>query len=127
VKCHRLESQNRFTRLVDRLDLVLETLRGNYRAEVAIAVYDDCHAACNSCSTDAGSEVDVQTRAVQGMATASKHQFIFIFSVALVKAGTGFTAFVEPAVALVEPFVLAEAVAFIEALELPGAIDPRTT
>src|SRR5438270_11320093 len=35
---HRLERENRFARLVHRLNLVLETLRGNYGAEVTVGI-----------------------------------------------------------------------------------------
>src|SRR5436190_709670 len=37
---HRFERENRFAHLVHRLDLVLETLRGNCRAEVTAAIYN---------------------------------------------------------------------------------------
>src|SRR5262249_39120195 len=40
-KGHGLKRQNRFARLVHRLDRVLETLRGDDRPEVTAGIYDN--------------------------------------------------------------------------------------
>src|SRR5437762_3260683 len=51
---HRFERENRFTRLVHGLDLVLETLRGNYRAEVTTAIYNYPYTSGHSVPANAG-------------------------------------------------------------------------
>src|ERR1019366_9179917 len=49
-----LEQKDCFARFVHRLDLVLETLRGDYRAELAGGgIYHYC-GPCNDCPIDAG-------------------------------------------------------------------------
>ena len=53
MKGDRFEREDRFTRLVHRLDRVLETLRGGCRAKLTSGVYLNRYA-CNSCSADAG-------------------------------------------------------------------------
>jgi hypothetical protein len=52
---NRLERQDRFARFADRSDIVLETLRGGYRAEASIAVYNNA-CACDWASTDASNK-----------------------------------------------------------------------
>ena len=51
---HRLKREDRFARLVHRLDLVLETRRGSGRAEVTVGIHDDRYASGNGCPADAG-------------------------------------------------------------------------
>src|SRR5436190_979625 len=51
---HRFERENRFARLVHGLDLVLETLRGNYRAEVTAAIYNYPYTSGHSVPANAG-------------------------------------------------------------------------
>ena len=51
---HRFERENRFARLVHGLDLVLETLRGNYRAEVTAAIYNYPYTSGHSDPANAG-------------------------------------------------------------------------
>jgi len=50
----RFERENRFARLVHRLDVVLETLRGKYRAELTVGIYNYPYASCNRCPANAG-------------------------------------------------------------------------
>ncbi len=49
-----LECENRFAHLVHWLDLVLKTLRRDYRAEVTGSIYDNWCTAWNSCAANAG-------------------------------------------------------------------------
>ena len=50
------ERENRFACLVHCLDRVLETRRGCGRAEMTVAVYDNCYTCWNGCPTDAGDQ-----------------------------------------------------------------------
>jgi hypothetical protein len=51
----RFQCKDRFARFVHWFDIVLETLRGGYRAEASIAVYNNA-CACNWASTDASNK-----------------------------------------------------------------------
>src|SRR6266446_612647 len=53
AKGHRFERQDRFARLVHRLDCILETLRGYGRAKMTTAIYNNCYTRWNGCPTDA--------------------------------------------------------------------------
>ena len=50
---HRLKRQDRFARLVHRLDLFLETLGGSDRAEVTVGIDNYSYASCNGRPADA--------------------------------------------------------------------------
>src|SRR5207253_5018668 len=50
---HRLQGQDCFARLVHRLDLILEPLRGGYRAELTVRIYNDPDASGHSHSVNA--------------------------------------------------------------------------
>src|SRR5947209_1036346 len=54
AECHRFERQDRFARLVHRLDRFLETLRGGGCAEVTIGIDNYPYASGNRGPTDAG-------------------------------------------------------------------------
>src|SRR5439155_14460574 len=58
----RLERQNRFARLVHWFDCVLETLRGDYRAQVTIRVDNHPYTSSDGHSTDA-SDIGVRVSA----------------------------------------------------------------
>src|SRR5260370_34604944 len=51
---HRFERENRFARVVDRLDPVLETFARDDRAQATVSVYDYCYASSNRYPTDSG-------------------------------------------------------------------------
>ena len=53
---NRLQRENRFARLVHRLDLFLETLGGNDRAEVSIRIDNYPYASGHRDSADAGNK-----------------------------------------------------------------------
>src|SRR5438552_2694837 len=50
----RLERENRFARLVHRLNRVLEKRRGYGRAKMTTGIYDNCYTCWNGCPTNPG-------------------------------------------------------------------------